>query len=149
MIVWSVGPPADQMGLRRSDSGRRPETGASLQAPAADPGRSPWSGRPGDPRPATQLPKRHPMLTTDQALLLADALELRDREEAEGRGPLWFAPDDWYVPEAHRLWERRYLARKRGPEPGCHVFRATDETRMAFALFQLVTGDMDPENRRN
>jgi hypothetical protein len=50
------------------------------------------------------------MLTEVETRVIAHAYALRYDEEPDH--DLWFCPDDWLLPECHRLVERGYLQRR-------------------------------------
>ena len=81
------------------------------------------------------------MLTDTEAQLVADAYLLRRCDEQPGQ-ELWFAAQDWLLPECHRLtFEYGYLHRRwHGDDL---VYRLTDQALTAqelHALTQSVQG---------
>ncbi len=69
-------------------------------------------------------------LTADETKIMAYAYALR-HDEQPGRD-LWFAWDDWDLPECHRLVDRGYLERRwHGDDL---VYRLTDQMMTAQQL---------------
>jgi hypothetical protein len=80
-------------------------------------------------------------LTEDETRVFATAwgvhLAERERREEKPDAELWFAVEDIYVPEAHRLCERGRLHRRVG-HPAME-WRLTDEQAVAFELHGLTS----------
>jgi hypothetical protein len=82
------------------------------------------------------------MLTEDETRVMAHAYALRHDEEPDK--DLWFCPDDWLLPECHRLVERGYLQRRwHGDDM---VYRLTDAMLTAQELSGLLNGADGREN---